>query len=136
MQKIIPFGFTIIFCLIHYFSIGQDNFNSCSAIFLNNRMLVNDYSPTGKCSVSITTKGDLSVSTVELSPKETKAILPILFQIAIRDKQTGTVTLVSKTQIKKIAIQKVLQKCKKGDHVLVLTTDKQYALPHNEILVF
>ena len=42
-------------------------------------MLVNEYSPTGKCKVSITKKGNLTVSTVELSSNESKTINPIMF---------------------------------------------------------
>ncbi len=98
-------------------------------------MLVNEYSPSGKCTVSITQKGDLTVSTVELSSTESKAIDPIMFQVAIRDKNTGTLTMVSKEKTQKIEIQKVLEKCKKGDYIIVLTDNDKYALPHNEILV-
>jgi hypothetical protein len=36
---------------------------------------------------------------------------------------------------KNILIQKVLAKCKKGDSILLITLNNQYALPHNEILV-
>jgi hypothetical protein len=98
-------------------------------------MLVSEYSPSGKCSVSITEKGDLTVSTVELSSKGSKAIDPIMFQVAIRDKNTRTLMMVSKEGIQKIEIQKILEKCKKGDFILLLTNSDEYALPHNEILV-
>ncbi|MEY4540181.1 MAG: hypothetical protein RLZZ306_1938 [Bacteroidota bacterium] len=128
--------FVLLAILSSHFGFGQQRFNNCSAAFLNNKMLVNEYSPSGKCTVSITQKGDLTVSTVELSSTESKAIDPIMFQIAIKDKDTGTLTMVSKSKIQKIEIQEVLAKCKKGDSIMVLTVNNEFSLPHNEILVF
>ena len=125
----------LLIILCSHFGFCQKSFNNCSAAFLNSKMLVNEYSPSGKCSISITEKGNLTVSTVNLSAHNNKAVESIMFQVAIKDKETGTVMLVSKERIKKIGIQKVLEKCKKGDHILVLTLNDEYALPHNEILV-
>lgn len=136
MKKETSIIFILLTILGSHFSFGQKSFNNCSAAFLNSKMLVNEYSPSGKCSVSITQKGDLTVSTVELSSKENKAINPIMFQVAIRDKNTGTLMMVSKEGIQKIEIQKILEKCKKGDNIVVLTVNDEYSLPHNEILVF
>lgn len=130
-----PIIFLFIICLMAHFSFGQKSFNSCSAVFLNNKMLVNEYSITGKCTLDITAKGNLTVSTVQLSSTESKAIEPIMFQVAIRNKETGTLMLVSKEQLKKIEISKVLEKCRKGYHIIILTLNDDYALPHNEILV-
>jgi hypothetical protein len=121
--------------LCSHFSFGQKSFNNCSAAFLNSKMLVNEYSPSGKCSVSITEKGNLTVNTIELSSTENKAIDPIMFQVAIRDKNTGKLMMVSKKGIQKIDIQNILEKCKKGDSIILLTNSDEYALPHNEILV-
>lgn len=135
MRKIKSIIFALSISLITQIGFGQKSFNNCTAAFLNSRMLVNEYSPAGKCSVSITQKGDLTVSTVELSSTESKAIDPIMFQVAIRNKNTGTLTMISKERIQKIEIQKVLEKCKKGDYIILLTVNDQYALPHNEILV-
>jgi hypothetical protein len=135
MRKTKSIIFTLSIYLIAYSGFGQKSFNNCSAAFLNNKMLVNEYSTSGKCSVSITQKGDLTVSTVELSSTESKAIDPIMFQIAIKDKNTGTLMIISKEKIQKIEIQKILEKCKKGDSIVVLTVNDEYSLPHNEILV-
>jgi hypothetical protein len=136
MKKETSIILILLTILCTHFGFGQKSFNNCSAAFLNSKMLVNEYSPSGKCSVSITEKGDLTVSTVELSSKENKAIDPIMFQVAIRDKNTGTLMMVSKEGIQKIEIQKILTKCKKGDNIVVLTVKDEYSLPHNEILVF
>ena len=136
MRKIKSIIFIPTICLITHFGFGQKNFNNCSAAFLNSKMLVNEYSPAGKCNVSITAKGNLTVSTVELSPTENKAIDPIMFQVAIKDKNTGTLTMVSKKKIQKIEIQSILEKCKKGDSIVLLTNSDEFALPHNEILIF
>ena len=136
MKKETSIIFILLTILCSHFSFGQQHFNNCSAAFLNSKMLVNEYSPSGKCSVSITEKGNLTVSTVELSSTENKAIDPIMFQVAIRDKNTRTLMMVSKEGIQKIEIQNILEKCKKGDSIILLTNNDEYDLPHNEILVF
>ena len=135
MKKETSIIFILLAILCSHFGLGQQRFNNCSAAFLNGKMLVNEYSPAGKCSVSINEKGNLTISTVELSSKENKAIDPIMFQVAIKDKNTGTLMMVSKQGIQKISIHKVLEKCKKGDSILLLTNSDEYSLPHNEILV-
>jgi hypothetical protein len=121
--------------LYAHFGFGQNNFSDCSAAFLNSKMIVNEYSPSGKCTVSIHEKGNLTVNTVKLSSIKTKITDAIMFQVAIKDKETGTLILVSKEQIKKVAIESILSKCKKGDHIVLLTINRKYSLPHNEILV-
>jgi hypothetical protein len=135
MKKVNRITFTLALCLITHLGLGQNSFNNCSAIFLNNKMIVDEYTTEGKCSLFVDAKGDLTVSTVELSSKENKAVTPILFQVAIRDKNTGTLMLVSKEKTEKIEIEKVLAKCKKGDYIIILTMSDEYALPHNAILI-
>ena len=44
--------------------------------------------------------------------------------------------MFSKDKIQKIEIQKILEKCKKGDYIIVLTVNNEFALSHNKILVF
>ncbi|WP_460975290.1 hypothetical protein [Spirosoma knui] len=114
---------------------GQDSFKQCSAAFLGNRMIVNEYTPAGTCVVSSTATGELTVNTVELSPNQTKALDKIPFRVAIRDNTTHTLLMYSNQEVKQVDVQKVLAKCKKGDHIVLLTLDDQYALPHNEITV-
>ncbi len=128
--------FFFIACyLLSNLCLGQATFSNCSAIFLNNKMLVSEYSATAKCSITANAKGQLTVSTVNLSPNKNIAVKPIDFQVATKDKNTGTVVLVSKEKIQRIDIESILKKCKKGDSILILTLDSQYALPHNEVLV-
>lgn len=111
-------------------------FNSCSAAFVNNKMLVDDYSPTGKCALSASSTGTLSVSTVDLSPGGVGvAVQKIKFKIALRDHQSKTLTLFSSVTYTQVDLQKVLARCRKGDSIVLITTDDAYALPHNEILV-
>lgn len=108
----------------------------CSAAFLGSKMIVDQYSKTGyKNEISLKAIGDLSVNTVDLSPTESKAVDRIPFKVAIKEKETQTITLFSKEDFMKVDVQKVLSQCKKGDQIVLLTLDKQYALPHNEILV-
>ncbi len=125
-----------IACLANISRIAaQTDFNSCAAAFLDQKMVVDEYSTSGKCTVSIDAKGMLSVSTVDLSPTESKAVDKIRFMLAIRDKNTRTIVMFSTESYKQVPIQKVLARCKAGDSIVVLTQDAQYALPHHEILV-
>ena len=116
-------------------SLAQGSFNSCSAAFVGGKMVVNEYSPKGQCRLATTTTGELTVQTVELSPTENKALDKIDFKVAIRDQATGTLHLYSGETFRQVPVQRVLTKCKKGDHIVLLTLDNRYALPHNEILV-
>lgn len=116
-------------------SFAQQKFTNCSAAFLDNKIVVNEYTTIGKCTLPATSNGKLTVCTAELSAKESKAVEKIPFKIAIRDKKTQTLTSFSDKTFKEIDIQNILKKCGKGDHIILMTTDNQYALPHNEILV-
>ncbi|HEY0109361.1 MAG TPA: hypothetical protein VGB67_07000, partial [Fibrella sp.] len=57
------------------------------------------------------------------------------FKVAIRDKATGTLHMYSNDTFRQVPVQRVLSTCKKGDQIVLLTVDKRYALPHNEIVV-
>jgi hypothetical protein len=122
-------------CALATLSRAQGSFNSCSAAFVGNRMVVNEYSTKGQCRLLPTAKGELSVQTVDLSPTESKAVDKIDFKVAIRDKTTGTLMMYSGETFRQVPVQQVLAKCKKGDYIVLLTVDNRYALPHNEILV-
>ena len=115
--------------------LGQDAFNDCAAICLDKVALVNDYSPRGTCEIEQTAKGTLAIYTVELSESAITPKKHIEFKVAIEDAATKTLWLFSEKTLKKIAIEKVLAKCKKGDVIRLLTVDNAFALPHNEILV-
>lgn len=114
---------------------AQHSFSNCSAAFISNKMVVNEYSDKGKCAISTKASGLLTVSTVNLSPKENKAVDPLSFKVAIRDKNTGTLTMFSDVKYKQVEVKEVMSKCKKGDKIVLLTLDPQFALPHNEILI-
>ncbi len=116
-------------------SIAQHSFSDCSAAFLNNRMVVDEYSAKGKCAVSVSATGMLTVNTADLTPEGGKPRDQIFFRIAIRDKSTGTLVMLAGEAVKQVEIQNVLKKCSKGDHIVLMTTESRYVLPHNEILV-
>lgn len=115
--------------------LAQESFTKCSAAFLGSNMVVNEYTTKGVCVLPATATGQLTVNTVDLSPKESKAIDRIAFRIAIRDKDTKTLMMYAPDEFREVDVQRVLAKCKKGDHIVLLTVDNQYALPHNEILI-
>ena len=114
---------------------AQESFTNCSAAFLNNKMVVDEYSPNGKCSLSKDATGTLTVCTADLSPTNSFAVHCFKFMVAIKDQNTKTLCMYSKKTLENVDISKVMEKCKKGDSIVLLTLDDEYALPHNEILV-
>ncbi len=115
--------------------IAQNKFNDCSAIFLNKKMVVDDYSPKGKCLLQAKAKGQLTVCTAVFEDNKWHAVDKIPFRIAIRDGNTKTLLSYSDKTYKDIDINTVLSKCQKGDYILISVIENKYALPHNEILV-
>ncbi len=114
---------------------AQNRFSDCAAVFLDKKMVVDDYSPKGKCIVDATAKGQLSVYTAVVENDTWRAVDKIAFKITIKDAKTKTLLSYSDVTYKDIDIQKVLSKCQKGDYILISLVKDQYALPHNEILV-
>ncbi|MEZ0541319.1 hypothetical protein [Fibrella arboris] len=114
---------------------AQQPFTNCSAAFVGKKMVVDTYTPAGKCQLAAAATGTLTVQTVALSTTESKAVDPIDFKVAIRDKATGTLHLYSEETYRRVPVENVLARCKKGDQIVLLTVDTRYALPHNEILV-
>lgn len=115
--------------------LGQNPFNDCAAICLDKVALVKDYSPRGTCEIELDATGTLAAYTVELSETAITPKKHIRFKVAIEDAATKTLWLFSEETFKKIPVEKILAKCKKGDVIRLLTVDNTYALPHNEILV-
>lgn len=136
MRKRICFSILLTGCLlVGTRSFGQEVYQQCTAAFLNTRMVVDEYSPLGTCKLPLLSAGDLTVQTVDLASEGAKAIEAIPFKIAIRDGQSGTLTLYSPTDFVKVPVQEVLQRCRKGDSLVLLTLNNHYSLPHNEILI-
>ena len=135
MKKVNGIVLTLFGMLAFTVCFGQMSFNSCTAAFLNTKMIVDAYTPSGKCVLPAKATGNLMVCTVNLSPTESKIIDKVPFRVAIRDRNTQTLLMLSTSDVKQIDVQSVLAKCRKGDHIVLLTISNQYALPHNEILV-
>ncbi|GAB3175595.1 hypothetical protein [Telluribacter humicola] len=127
--------FLVAYGLLTSLTYGQDNFKHCTAAFLGTQLVVNEYSPKGKCVLPSTSVGTLTVQTVNLSADKVSRVAEIPFKVAIRDKETQTLVMYAKEDFKQVDIRQVLAKCKKGDSIVLLSVDNQYALPHNEIII-
>lgn len=114
---------------------AQNRFSNCSAAFLNQKMIVDDYSPQGKCVLNTSAIGQLTVNTAIYENNKWHAVDKISFKLTIRDGATKTLISYSDATYEEIDIKKVLSKCRKGDYILVSVVKDEYALPHNEILV-
>lgn len=117
-------------------SLGQNDFTNCTAVLLNDKMVVNEYTPTGKCELGLDAKGVFTVQPVSL--QDNNVTIPQgkrRFKIAIKDSNTKTLTSFSDQIYTEIEVGKVLSQCKKGDYIVFITLDRELALPHNEVLV-
>lgn len=130
-------GFFLLLFIIGAASTGysQGDFRNCSAAFLDKKIIVNEYTDSGKCLLPKTAQGELTVCTAELWPDHSIPKEKLDFKIAIRDKDTGTLVMYSGDTYRKIDIQQVLTQCRPGDRIVLLTLKREFALPHNEILV-
>lgn len=127
----------LFFCLFSVATLlGQNDFMNCTAILLNNKMVVNEYSPSGTCELSLEAKGKFTVQPVTL--QEDGSSQPQgkrRFKIAIRDFNTKTLISFSDKTYEEIEASAVLNQCRRGDYIVFLTLDRDLALPHNEVLV-
>ncbi len=114
---------------------AQEAFTNCTAAFLDEKLVVDEYSPTGKCILKSYARGILTVCTADLSPTGSKPVDRLSFKIAIRDRNTGTLVMFSDKTYRRVPIQEVLAQCRPGDKIVLLTLDRHYAMPHNEILI-
>jgi hypothetical protein len=114
----------------------KEDFSNCAAAFLGKKMIVNEYSTEGKCLMAANASGELTLRPVSLEAgKEPVAGNKIPFKVAIRGGGSRTLMLFSEKTYKEINIQNVLKACKKGDHIVLLTVEREWAVPHSEILV-
>lgn len=129
------FSLLIFFAGVYRAGHAQEAFTNCTAAFLNGKLVVDEYSPGGKCVMNANAAGQLTVATVDLSAEEARPTGQLDFKIAIRDGHSKTLMLFSEKTYRKVQVQEVLKKCKKGDAIVLLTLDDEYAFPHHEILI-
>ena len=108
-------------------------YSNCAAVYLNNNMLVNDFSPEGICKVEQGMKGKLQVSTVYFSMDAAQPFTNVGFKVAIKNEKTNTLWMFSDQTFHEIELEKILAKCNQGDKIMLLTVDQQFSLPHHEI---
>lgn len=112
------------------------DFSNCSAAFLDKKMIVDEYTTEGKCRVASDATGELTIHPVILeSGKEPIPGEKIKFKVGIRGSRSETLMLLSEKTYTKVDIQSILKECKKGDHIVLITLEREWALPHSEILV-
>lgn len=114
---------------------AQHHFSNCTAAFLNDKLIVSEYTPEAKPKIAATARGRMTVATADISPERTIPVENVKFMLAIRDGKTKTIMMFSSKTFRQLPIESVLAKCKKGDYIVVMTLSDEYYLPHNEILV-
>lgn len=144
MQVIMLFFSTFLFITISLSSSAQSmdlfpapvvstNYNNCAAILYKGKMLVNEYSPKGMCMLERGMKGKLTVAAVNLSDDGAIPVKNIGFKVAIRNQRTNTLWMYSDKTEQEVQLEDILEKCEKGDRIIIMTVDRNYSLPHHEI---
>ncbi len=135
MTKVHHLICTLLGCLFAFATMAQQPFTNCSAAFLNNKIVVDEYTDQGKCVLDSSASGILTVCTANLSPEKSIPVKKIDFKIALKDRNTGTLTMYSDKTFQQVEIRSVLKKCRRGDRIVLITMNDEYSLPHHEILV-
>ncbi len=144
MQVITLFFSTLVFITISLSSSAQSMdlfpapvvspyYNNCAAILFKGKMLVNEYTPKGRCNLERGMKGKLTVAAVNLTDEGATPIKNIGFKVAIRNQRTNTLWMYSDEAVEAVQLEEVLEKCEKGDRIIIMTVDRNYSLPHHEI---
>ncbi len=146
-MKIVPMTLAVILSLAFTLQLSGQNglpsclakkpepFNNCTAAFLGNKIIVDDYSPRGKCVVEKGMKGKLTVSTINFSFTNAELFKKIGFKVAIKNERTNTLWLYSEETFYEIELEKIMAKCQEGDKIVLITVDNEFSLPHNEIAI-
>lgn len=116
-----------------YLPAPEGNYRECAAILFDGEMLVDKYTPEGKCILNAGNQGKLSVSTVNLSDGKAAPKKAIGFRIAIKNDRTNTLWMYSKETLYEVNVHEVLKKCEEGDRLFIMTVDQKYSLTHHEI---
>ncbi len=131
MKKVKIFLLALCCSAFSTLAIGQ----SCAAAFLDGKIVVDEYTTTGKCVMANNATGQLTVQTADLSPERSIPTGKIAFRIAIKSKDLNTIKPYSKGTYRQIDVEKVLAKCQKGDSIVLMAVKDGYSLPHHEIFI-
>ncbi|GHB63060.1 hypothetical protein [Persicitalea jodogahamensis] len=135
MKKRIKIPLLLCLCALGSLGLAQESGQQCAAAFLGTGMIVDEYSPRGKCTLPPNTEGQLSVHVVELSADRARSLGKIAFKVAIRRAETNTLTMYSNQNYQEIDLSRILARCHTGDRIVLLTVNDRYSLPHNEIAI-
>ncbi len=133
MKKVVMF-----FCAILSANLilAQSDFSECAAVYLDDAMIITEYSPDGVSKVSLSDEGTLQLRVVR-APEGTWRVSGSAqeFRVAIRDKKTGTLVMFGDKTYRRLELSEVLAKCNSGDHILVLSTNRKLGITGAEISV-
>lgn len=122
-----------LFVLVSSCTFSQEKHNNCVAVFIGEDMVVDEYSPRGKSIIDASSKGWLTVNMVELGENTAVKGKSVKYFLAVRDAKTESLTMLTSKATDKQALVDVLVDFEKGDKLIVLLEDDEYALPHYEI---
>lgn len=129
----------IVFFVASCFGVSlwaQGDFNTCAAVYLNDDMLISEYSPRGKSQVSMDAQGQLRLRKI-VAPKDKWEVSGPAqeFRVAIKDKQTGSLVMLDDRRYRSLKLSEVLAFCEAGDKIMIIATDRSLGIPGAEILV-
>ena len=87
---------------------------------------------SNKLSLGMQMYEDISLKIVDDGERLSAMDTPV-FQIAIKDNKTGTLRMFSDKVYTEINAETIVEQCKEGESIIILTIDRKYALPQNVI---
>lgn len=110
------------------------DYSDCAAILFNGDVLVDEFSPRGRCTIEEKKTGKLNIATVDILTETLMIPKRLLkFHVAIKNMETNTLVLLTTEAVLEIELEDVRKQCGKGDLIIILTDDKKYSLTHHEI---
>ena len=113
---------------------ASKDYSDCAAILFNGDVLVDEFSPSGRCTIEEKKTGKLNIATVDILTETLMIPKRLLkFHVAIKNMETNTLVLLTTEAVLEIELEDVRKQCSKGDLIIILTDDKKYSLTHHEI---
>ncbi|MEL7531983.1 MAG: hypothetical protein AAFN10_11770 [Bacteroidota bacterium] len=133
MKKVVMFFCGVLFVNL---VLAQSDFSNCAAVYLDNDMIITEYSPKGVSKVSLEDKGSLQLRIVNAPDGNWKITGSAQeFRVAIRDQKTGTLVMYGDQAYRRLELSELLAKCQAGDHILILSTNRELGITGAEILI-
>jgi len=112
---------------------NYDHYSQFCAILHNGVPITSYWDTKSELELSVEKTGTLSVSTVDRTNKEYKAMKPVGFLLGIKNHRTNALWMYSNEVLYKIDVDEIGKKCEYGDQLIFITVDRKHQLPKHQL---